>query len=125
MRKQYHFRRSAHGFNAWDVDRLIDLAADLPTEDVALSAIREVDTDYWFDHGCTPTVAAVVEHVRLITAADLSHPIILDPDGRVMDGMHRVAKALLEGRSTMTAKRLMAMPPPDYSDVQPAELPYG
>lgn len=125
MRKQYHFRPSARGLHAWDVDRLIELTADLPSEDVALSALNEVDTDYWFDHGYAPTVRAVVGHVRLVNGADLSYAIILDPEGRVMDGMHRVARALLEGRSTITAKRLTAMPPPDYSDVQPDDLPYG
>ena len=123
VRKQYHFRPSGRGLHAWDVDRLIDLAADLPIEEVALSAFDEVDTDYWFGHGYRPTVRAVVEHVRLVNHADLSYPIILDPDGRVMDGMHRVARALLEGRSTITAKRLTTMPAPDRSDVQPDDLP--
>lgn len=124
MRKQYHFRHGAHGLYAWDVDRLIDLTGDLPAEDVPLAAIREVDAGYWFSHGSAPTVRAVVEHLRLVNAADLSFPIILDPDGLVMDGMHRVARALLEERSTITAKRLTTMPAPDYSDIQPDELPY-
>ena len=125
MRKQYHFRPSGEGLHAWDVDRLIDLAADLPNAEVALSSVNELDSDYWFDHGHAPTVRAIVEHVRLIASADLSCAIILDPDGRVMDGMHRVAKALLEGRPVVTAKRLTTMPPPDFSDVQPDDLPYG
>lgn len=124
MRKQYHFRPSAHGHTAWDVHRLIGLTAELPREDVPLTAIGEIDSAYWFSHGYSPTVRAVVEHLRLVIAADLSYPIILDPDGLVMDGMHRVARALLEGHPTITAKRLTAMPPPDYSDVQPSDLPY-
>lgn len=125
MRKQYHFRSSPKGLLAWDVDKLIDLAAELPDEQVSLSAIGEVDSDYWFGHGTVPTVRAVVEHARLINQADIAYAIILDPEGRVMDGMHRVAKALLEGHAVLTAKRLPRMPPPDYTDVQPDELPYG
>ncbi len=124
MRKQYHFRPSANGLHAWDVDRLIALADALPAEAVALTEIVEIDTSYWFDHGYVPTVRAVVQHVRLVNDADLSHAIILDPDGRVMDGMHRVAKALLLGHPTIVAKRLGALPEPDYTDVEPAELPY-
>ena len=41
-----------------------------------------------------------------------------------MDGMHRVARALLEGRPEITAVRLVALPVPDYQDCQPSELPY-
>ncbi len=44
VRKRYHFRPSVQGLHAWDVDRLIDLTAGLPTEQVPLSATREVDT---------------------------------------------------------------------------------
>ncbi|MGH3263648.1 MAG: hypothetical protein ACRDNS_16835, partial [Trebonia sp.] len=39
----------------------------------------------------------------LIIQVDLSHPIILGPDGRVMDGMHRIARALLEGLPAINA----------------------
>lgn len=111
--------------HAWDVDRLIELTAHLPSEQVPLSAIGEVDTDYWFSHVHPPTVLAVVEHLRLINEADLSYAIILDPDGRVMDGMHRVARALLDGHAAIAAKRLDTMPLPDYTDVQPDDLPEG
>ncbi len=86
--------------------------------------VREVDTAYWFDHGHEPTVRAVVEHMRLVNEADLRYAIIVDPDGRVMDGMHRVAKALLLRHSTIGAKRLPSLPNPDYTDVQPDDLPY-
>ncbi len=95
MRKQYHFRRSTDGLQAWDVNRLIAIADALPEQAVPLNKIAEVETTYWFDPGCKPTVRAVVDHVRLINDADLAYAIILGPDGRVMDGMHRVAKAIL------------------------------
>jgi hypothetical protein len=41
-----------------------------------------------------------------------------------MDGMHRVAKALLAGQRSIAARRLAVLPEPDCSDVQPDELPY-
>ncbi len=124
MRKQFHFRRSRSGLHAWDVDRLVAIAESLPTEAIPLQVVREVDTVYWFDHGHEPTVRAVVEHMRLVTEADLRYTIVVDPDGRVMDGMHRVAKALLLRHSTIAAKRLPSLPNPDYTDVQPDDLPY-
>jgi hypothetical protein len=106
------------------VDRLVAAVADVPVEDVPLAEIEELDTTYWFDHGYSPTVRTVVEHCRLIQDADLGYPIVLDPDGRVMDGMHRAARALLEGRSHIRAKRLRQLPEPDFEDCRPDDLPY-
>ena len=123
VRKQYHFRPSESGLLAWNVDRLIALTASLPVEQVPLTAVRELDTAYWFG-GQAPTVREVVVHLRLVEEADLAYPIVLDPDGGVMDGMHRVAKALLAGHDTITARRLSALPEPDHSDVRPEDLPY-
>lgn len=125
MRKQYHFWPGEHGLDAWDVDRLIELAADLPVQDVRLGSIAELDTVYWFDgRRERPTVRRIVDHVRLIQDVDMRYPIILGHDGRVMDGMHRIARALLEGRETIEAVRFVDHPEPDYRDCQPEELPY-
>jgi hypothetical protein len=66
----------------------------------------------------------VLDHVRLIDEVDMSFPIILGPDGGVMDGMHRVARALLEGRQVIAAVRLPAMPEPDHRNCRPEDLPY-
>jgi hypothetical protein len=124
MRKQYHFRRGPDGLDAWDVDRLIQLAARQPVEQVPLTAIREIDSEYWFDHGYRPTVRAVAEHCRLVNEADPTYPILLDPTGGVLDGMHRVARALLDGRHRIAARRLPALPDPDFRGCRPGDLPY-
>lgn len=125
MRKQYSFRRTPRGFDAWDVHRLIELSAALPVHDVAVAHIAELDEEYWFaDSAMPPTVRAVVEHARLIASVDPAHPIILDVHGRVMDGMHRVARALLDGRETLPAVRFQVQPPPDFVDCDPSRLPY-
>lgn len=124
MRKQYNFWPSDDGLDAWDVDRLIELAADVPAEEIAVDTIAEVDSVYWYGFGETPTVRSVVDHARMISDVDLSYPIILGPDGRVMDGMHRIARCLLDGRPTILAKRLAELPEPDYRNTTPSELPY-
>ena len=125
MRKQYHFRPSERGLLAWDVHRLVELAKNLPVVEVPLSKVRELDEPFWFGDGsAAATCRAVAEHARLINAADLSFPIILSSDGRVMDGMHRVAKAALLGRSTVTAAQFASDPEPDFVGLGPDELPY-
>jgi len=70
------------------------LTSEVPVEAVPLDSIGEIDTPYWLDGSAeTPTVRKVVEHTALILEADLAYPIILGHDGRVMDGMHLVARA--------------------------------
>jgi hypothetical protein len=125
MRKQYHFRESERGLLAWDVDRLIELAKGIEPSAVPLSEIKEIDEPYWYRDGRrSPSCRDLVAHMQLVTATDLRYPIILSPDGRIMDGMHRVAKALLQGEPTIKATRLQMMPKPDFVDVDPADLPY-
>lgn len=125
MRKQYYFRPSERGLLAWDVDRLIILTRHFPRVDVALTGIRELDEPYWNGTDDTPfTWRSVLEHVRLIEAADLSFPIILSADGRVMDGMHRVGKAVLTGKRTIEGVQFTHDPEPDYVGLHPNELSY-
>jgi hypothetical protein len=126
MRKQYHFRPSPQGLRAWDVDKLVALVKDLPTIQVPLSAIRELDQNYWYgsDGNNTPTCRSIADHFRLVNEADLSFPIILSSDGGVMDGMHRVVKAVIEGRTSISARQLTRDPEPDYIGVGPDDLPY-
>ena len=124
MRKQYHFWPAADGFDAWDVDRLIGLSAGLPVERVALATISEIDSNYWFTEADPPTVRRIIDHVRPVADVDLGYAIILGHDGRVMDGMHRIARALLEGQSEIDAVRFPGPVDPDYRNCQPGDLPY-
>ena len=120
VRKQYHFWPGEHGLDAWDVDRLIELSRDLPVREVPLDSIWELDTPYWSQL----TVRDVAEHVRLVQEVDTTYPIILGFDGRVMDGMHRVVRAVLEGRPTISAVQFEVHPEPDFRNCEPDELPY-
>jgi len=108
---------------AWDIDRLAALSAGLPRKLVPLSQITEVD-EAWGGDDERPTWRAMLEHVKLIEAADLSFPIILSSSGAVMDGRHRVAKAALLGQTEITAVQFDDDPEPDYVGRGPDELPY-
>jgi len=125
MRKQYHFRPTPRGVLIWDVDRLVDLSKSFSLIELPLSEIRELDESFWFDaEGDMPTCRRIALHAKLISETDLDHPIILSQNGRVMDGMHRVCKALIEGIETIQAVRFDLDPEPDYIDVSPDDLPY-
>ncbi|UOY02829.1 hypothetical protein [Blastococcus sp. PRF04-17] len=126
MRKQYHFWPTGDGaWDAWDVDRLIARSAGLPVEDVPLDAIWELDTPYWSLPGDGPsTVNQLITHMRLVCDVDPGYPVILGSDGRVINGMHRIARAVLEGRGTIRAVRFRVHPEPDHHGCQPDDLSY-
>jgi hypothetical protein len=125
MRTQYHFRRSRHGLCAWNVHRLIEQSRELIPERVPLSAIRELDEPFWANENSGQlTCREIAGHTRLILDCNLDFPIILSSDGRVMDGMHRVCKALLEGLTEIEAVRFVHDPEPDHIGVHPGDLPY-
>ena len=125
MRAQYHFRNSAQGLCAWNVRRLVELSKDLVRERVPLTAIRELDEAYWCGgQDQKLTCRQVVDHARLMLECELAFPVILSSDGRVMDGMHRICKALLQGLEHVEAVRFVCDPEPDYVGVEPDELPY-
>jgi hypothetical protein len=125
MRAQYHFRKSPQGLCAWDVRRLVELTQTFAPERVPLSEIRELNEPYWANENARQlTCREVVDHARLMLDCDLTFSVILSSDGRVMDGMHRVCKALLQGLAEIKAVRFDRDPEPDYIGVHPDDLPY-
>jgi len=123
VRKQYYFRQSTRGILAWDIDRLVSLSAGLLRKRVPLSQITELD-EAWCGDDERPTWRSMLEHVKLIEAADLSFPIILSSSGAIMDGRHRVAKAALQGRKEVDAVQFDEDPEPDHVGLGPEQLPY-
>jgi len=88
-----------------------------------LQEIRELNENC-FGEDEPSTWRTLVEHVRLIEDTDLAFPIILSASGAVMDGMHRVAKAALQGRDTIQAVQFDEDPEPDHIGLGPHDLPY-
>ena len=125
MRKQYHFRKSPNGFYAWDVDKLTELTASIKPKAIPVGQIAEVDENYWFEiEDDKPTCRKILNHMKMIAGVELRFPIILCPEGRLMDGMHRVAKAILSEKEYVNAVQFTSMPKPGYVDVLPSELSY-
>lgn len=92
---------------------------------IPLNSIRELDEAYWRQEGeAHLTCRELAEHLRLVQEADLGYPIILSADGRVMDGMHRVVKAVLENRANIEAVQFDQDPEPDYVNIEASDLLY-
>ena len=118
-------RKTHHDFDAWDIDKLIEASKTFPVVAVDLDGIKELDENFWYqgEHDIA-SCRSIVLHVQLINEADLSYPVILSEERRVMDGMHRIVKALTLGHKTIDAVIFENTPPPDFRDVLEDDLSY-
>lgn len=53
------------------------------------------------------------DHMKRAMDANLDYPIILDEYGYICDGWHRLAKAIVTGKTEIKAIRIEKMPKPD------------
>ena len=58
-------------------------------------------------------VADMAHHVKRVLNADMDIPIVICPNGDVVDGYHRIVKALAMDIDHVMAYRLKEMPPHD------------
>ena len=90
--------------NIYDVDILIKLSENLPVEKFDLTLVSFDDTEFiiWRLNN----VRDIVAHYIRIKSADLSKPILVRSDGVVIDGRHRIIKALAKGIKWLPSKKL-------------------
>tara|TARA_R110002049_G_scaffold117716_2_gene271363 strand:+ start:88 stop:459 length:372 start_codon:yes stop_codon:yes gene_type:complete len=100
-------------YHVWHLEPLWEATRDAPVIDVEIESLKHVDTVCWFDDRNPATLRNVVAHFQRMERTDTAYPILLDPDGQLFDGAHRVAKALAHGQSTIKAVQLQEVPPPD------------
>ena len=107
----------------WDVHRLVKLSQNFKIQQIPVNDIQELNEAYWFPKS-VPTTQQIIEHLQLVNDADLSYPIILCASGRVMDGMHRVAKACISNQSHILAVQFEQTPKPDFINIDADLLDY-
>lgn len=103
----------------WNVPGLQAAAAHLPVQETETDRF-DLNVDAWFGEACSPTIANVVQHMKRIQSADLDDPILLSAEGHVFDGLHRLAKCMLEGITVITYRQFDVNPDPceivDFDD---------
>lgn len=97
--------------NRYGVAKLLDSTKDLPVFDCPLAALNLTD-EIWRGS----TMLNLAWHVMKCMKADLSHPILLDWNGCIADGRHRVIKAVALGKRTIPARRMTWRPDPDGTE---------
>jgi len=88
----------------WGVERLWSLSKTLKAES------WEIPSDFlesWSWGHSHPS-----QHIDRCLSADLSYPILVH-EGKIVDGCHRVIKALAHGNTHISAKVLTDLPDPD------------
>ena len=96
------------GNKVWESGTLFAAAKDLEPYDLQLSAL-----DLATPFATSDTIALFCYQMKRVQDADLSYPIIQAPDGWIMDGLHRIVKAIMNGETTIKAVRLPVLPEPD------------
>lgn len=102
----YQHQTCTLGNHTWSVPRLVELARNLPVMEIPL---KHLNVYYSYSNA---TLREMVMHMRAVDAADLNYPIILDEDGELMDGRHRIMKAMKLGLETIKAVRFDVNPSP-------------
>ncbi|MGB5243740.1 MAG: hypothetical protein WBN28_14035 [Lutimonas sp.] len=124
MRRQYHLVPTEKGFNAWDVDNLIELTKNFEIIEVEVMELIETNKYHWYQGDNLPTVKSIFEHMKLVEECSLEFPIIISAEGKIMDGMHRVGKAYINNIKHIKAFKFKITPEADYYNVNPDDLCY-
>jgi hypothetical protein len=98
------------GKHNWSVARLIELSRGLDVFEAPIDCIC-----VWSSWEKV-TMREMVMHMQATQDANLEYPIILDEDGEVMDGRHRLMKAMMLGNKTIKAVRFDENPSPCVVD---------
>ena len=107
--KDIHKQRFSYKDQRYVIKNLISLASKLPVQEMPLEHLNIFDL-----YPRIKSFRSWVGHIKSVLNADLEFPIILDDEGYVMDGRHRIAKAILEGEETIKFVRFKKTPSPDY-----------
>ena len=96
----------------YNVHAAISLSAKLEQIEVPIKLINRA-----VSAPCDDRLMDFVSHVKAVNEADLSYPILISEFGAIIDGRHRLAKAMLEGRDTILCRQFEKDPPACYSEV--------
>lgn len=108
-----HIKEYIHGeggYNtkdvAYDLNILLEAIKGLDVFDIQLAAIDLSVTPWSGDID----IRRFIYHMNRCNKTEPEYPIILNPSGYIIDGWHRVVKAIIDGKTEIPAVRLITMP---------------
>lgn len=95
----------------YNIEAAIFAARDLP--------VFEMRIDQMYLSYCAPskdTLMSFCQHVRMVNEADLSFPILLNENGAIINGKHRLAKTVVLGLPTIKYQKFETDPTSCYTE---------
>ena len=99
------------GEKHWRVSRLVFLSRELKPFNIPMEALNIYNL-----YPGSKTTLQFIKNMKKVLNSDLSKPIILDEEGYVMDGRHRICKALFKGIKSIKAVRFKKTPNCCYTE---------
>lgn len=93
--------------NLYSVAKMVDDTKGLKPFDAPI-ATMDLSGKIWDGS----TLLELAFHCKKVSKADLRVPIIIGWDGSIVDGRHRLIKAIIQGRRTIQAVRMTWKPEP-------------
>lgn len=100
--------RFSNDQGSWSVARIIELTKDEPVYEVPTFIFNTWQWPWEEDF----SLSKFISHVNRVKDADLSYPILVNFDGGIIDGVHRLCKACVLGLPTVKVKYI-TLPTPD------------
>lgn len=98
------------GDRTWQVQDLQRAVKDCPVFEVPLAFLDLSAHSFNMEGGLIDFAI----HMRHVNEADLAYPIIFDQWGKIIDGRHRIVKALLMGHTTIKGVKVPDGTAPTY-----------
>ena len=101
------------GNKIWYVSTLVELSKTMPIETRKVEDIRAIKLNLPLlkNHGVTHVELAY--HMKVAMEANMDYPILLGRDGRILDGHHRLIKAIALGVPEIKVVQFKIDPEPD------------
>ena len=109
----------SNGKSVWQIEDLWNAVEGMPVHHMPVELfVEQLQGTCWTQGDETVTPNWVLSHTRRILGADLEYPMIIDSEGIILDGIHRLCKAVIEGRETVAVQRIVLMPDPSLAVIE-------
>jgi len=98
------------GRKVWYADTLIKAAKGLPVKSMPINN-KLLDTKI---HWQLKTFFDLKSHMDRMNKAELKYPVIVGPKDHIVDGYHRLMKAIQLNKTSIKYVKLDKMPPHDF-----------
>ena len=101
----------------WHVDKLWQIAHNHTKAEISVEYLwhKYKNHWYWFDSEDEKiNYDKFLHHYKRCEEANLNYPILIFPDDRIADGVHRLVKAKLLGLKTISAIIFTELPEVDF-----------